>query len=150
MIFKIKKGFTLIELLIVIAILGILASIAIPKFANMSGKARASAVKGLAGALKSAATIAHGKWLLLPSTTITIESKSIKMYNGSSLPGYPSESNGGINNAVTYDTEKFTFTPGVDNNNSSNAKFTMMENCYAEYSVDSNGFSVSTVVSGCK
>ena len=148
--FKTKHGFTLIELIIVIAILGIIASIAIPKFGNMSGKARAAAVKALAGAVKSAATIAHGKWLISPNATITIESKSIKVYNGTNSPGYPSETDGGINNAVNYDTEKFTFSSGVDNNNSSNARFTMQPNCYVEYSVNSANFKVTTTTSGCK
>lgn len=143
-------GFTLIEVLIVIAILGILAAIAIPRFGNMSGKARAAAVKALAGAIKSAAEISHGKWLLSPSATINIEDKTISMYNGTNAPGYPSEANGGINNAVTYDTNKFTFSPGVDNNNSSNAKFTMQTNCYVEYSVTSTNFTVTTNVDGCK
>lgn len=50
-------GFTLIELMMVSAIIGLLASIAIPKFANMIIKAKEATVRGKLGSLRSAVSI---------------------------------------------------------------------------------------------
>lgn len=52
-----KKGFTLVELMIVVVIIGILAAIAIPKFADMVEKSKEGATKGQLTALRSALQI---------------------------------------------------------------------------------------------
>ncbi len=55
-----SKGFTLIELMIVVAIIGILAAIAIPRFANLIDRAREARTQGNLGAIRSAMSIYYG------------------------------------------------------------------------------------------
>ena len=54
---KKARGFTLIELMIVVAVLAIMASIAIPKYADMLLKATEGTQKGNLGSMRSALQI---------------------------------------------------------------------------------------------
>jgi MSHA pilin protein MshA len=76
-----QKGFTLIELIVVIVILGILAVVAIPKYGSLTKDADYAVVKGVVGALNSAATLkfaynrlaaetGHGTVLLMTTPTL--------------------------------------------------------------------------------
>ncbi len=49
-----ERGFTLIELILVIVVLAIMAAIAIPKFIDIRGDAKKSAVQGALGGVRSA------------------------------------------------------------------------------------------------
>ena len=60
---KLNQGFTLIELVIVVELIGILASVALPRFLNISGDAHNANVSATAGAFASAINISHAKWL---------------------------------------------------------------------------------------
>ena len=55
-----RQGFTLIELLIVVVIIGILAAIAIPKFANTKGKATVAAMRS---DLRNVASVQESYWV---------------------------------------------------------------------------------------
>ena len=58
---KKSKGFTLIELMIVVAIIGILSAIAIPKFADLIRRSNEGSTKGNLGAVRSAVSIYYGE-----------------------------------------------------------------------------------------
>jgi type IV pilus assembly protein PilA len=65
-----KKGFTLIELIIVIAVIGIVAAIAVPKFGNIQKNAKVQADFASAKVIADSAVTeyAHGNITALPTT----------------------------------------------------------------------------------
>ena len=77
-----QSGFTLIELVVVIALLGILAAFAIPRFASLEREARAATTQGLSGSVRSAAAMAHGLFLATGSTPVNMEGNAIVIVNG--------------------------------------------------------------------
>ncbi|QZY56986.1 type II secretion system protein [Crassaminicella profunda] len=69
---KNKKGFTLIELIVVIAILGILAGIVVPKFGGFTEKAKVEADKTACKTIQTAVLVALTNEDISGTGTITI------------------------------------------------------------------------------
>ncbi|OGS12510.1 MAG: hypothetical protein A3J70_10965 [Elusimicrobia bacterium RIFCSPHIGHO2_02_FULL_61_10] len=88
---KLRKGFTLIELMIVVAIIGILAAIAIPKFADLINKAKEGSTKGALSSVRSAIQVYYGDnegWFPADSLAcVTLNAKYIAEIPLAKMPG---------------------------------------------------------------
>jgi MSHA pilin protein MshA len=153
-----EKGFTLIELVMVIVILGILAAFALPRFADLGGDARSSSLQGLAGAVKSAASIAHSAQLAGGSglgASVTLEGTAITMVNG-----YPTANAAGIVAAANIDSNDYPVSGGGTAGGDT-VTFTLQTSCTVAYQAATNSgadndagtvdsiYSVTVTDSGC-
>lgn len=59
-----QHGFTLIELVVVLVVLSLLATVAVPKFIEVTKQAEASAVRGVLGNLRSALSLRMAQGLI--------------------------------------------------------------------------------------
>lgn len=126
---KKQNGFTLIELIMVIVILGVLSAFALPRFADFGEQAREASLNALAGALRSAANIAHAQQLAngdTAGTSVVLEGATILMVNG-----YPQSVATGITSAAQVAGD-YTITHGAAAGGE-DAVYELQTNCNVTY-----------------
>ena len=105
-----SKGFTLIELVVVIAILGILAGIAIPRFMDAQAAARGSRIVADLRTIDSAATIYYAKNGKYPDVITTSSPASSDGFIGANLAAWP------VPNVGTFIVNQYNGTNKTFNN----------------------------------
>ena len=115
---KNQKGFTLVELVVVIAIIGILAGIAVPRFLDATASARGAKIVADMRTIQSAEMIYYAKNAKYP----TAQNDFADLVQGN-WPGVPTgkfiiaqvlKKGGGTTEGVAGDGAAYTYTAGAD------------------------------------
>ncbi len=102
-----QDGFTLVELTAVIAIVGTLSAVALPRYADMLRSARVAKMEMARGAVREAAHVYHMKWMLAGSPPAASVMSGVQMNE----TGYPTSA--GILVAAGLDESFDTRVAGV-------------------------------------
>lgn len=108
---KSEAGFTLVELLIVLMVLGILATIAIPRFRDMSGKANQVKMKSELKQVQTAMELYYAENNVYPANQVAFDGAIADLLESADLSDYTlaytnDAANKNYSVEVTFDGEK--------------------------------------------
>ena len=101
-----RRGFTLIELMIVVVIIGLLASVAIPNFISMVGRAKEASVKTNMHVLQTAAedfaAVSGGRY---PDNAADLADDGLRLIDHVPYSNYPPNPFTGIPSVIQFDAD---------------------------------------------
>jgi prepilin-type N-terminal cleavage/methylation domain-containing protein len=140
-----KKAFTLIELIFAIVIIGVLASVAIPKFSGLTGNSKVAAELSTAASIQTALEACHGEWIINENEFTCANGINSSMFTSNGYPLNLGDTNNPINyilknapNTWSTNNDGTKFYGPASNVNSGNTNCKENKPCIGKYWVYDN------------